>query len=167
LIEAGCKVAIATDGAAPYTSHDLWREMARTAWQHWRDDGGIEVLPPETLLRMITIDAARALGIEARVGSLSAGKDADLILLDLDRPHLVPAADLASMLVFYAQASDIDTVIARGQVLKRQGRITRLDPARIMARAREEAARALAGIDLSPYRRPAGWSGTARWNAAS
>jgi len=164
LIRAGCRVAAATDGAAPYTSLDLWREPARTAWNQWLSEGAQTVMPPETLLRMITIDAAKALGLGGRKGSLEAGKDADVIVVDLSAPHLGPVADLAQSLAFYATAADVRDVCALGRLLMRDRRALRVDEGAIVGRAREEAARALATADLAPYRRgPDPWRGSAAW----
>jgi 5-methylthioadenosine/S-adenosylhomocysteine deaminase len=153
LAAAGCPVAVTTDGAAPYTSLDLWREMARARWNQWLVGGDQRVLAPEQLLRMVTIDAARVLNVSERVGSLEPGKDADLILVDLSGPHLGPVADLASSLVGYATSADVRTVIAKGEVLLRDRRALRVDRAAIVAEAREQAAKALARIDMSAYRR--------------
>jgi 5-methylthioadenosine/S-adenosylhomocysteine deaminase len=162
LIEAGCAVAATSDGAAPYTSLDLWREMARTAWNQWSAAGTQSVLPPETLLRMVTIDAARALSMDDRIGSLAPGKDADVVLMDLNTAHVGPIADLASSLVFFAAAADVRTVIAKGEVLLRDRRPVRVDADAIIAEAREAAAQALAHVDLTPWRRSVHWDGRAR-----
>jgi cytosine/adenosine deaminase-related metal-dependent hydrolase len=153
LIAAGCPVAVTTDGAAPYTSLDLWREMARARWNQWLVTGDQRLLAPEQLLRSVTIDAARVLNVSERVGSLEPGKDADLILVDLSGPHIGPIADLAASLVGYATSADVRTVIAKGEVLLRDRIPLRVDRAAITAAARGEAAKALAQIDLAPYRR--------------
>lgn len=153
LIAAGCPVAVTTDGAAPYTSLDLWREMARARWNQWMVTGDQRLLTPEQTLRTVTIDAARVLNLSDRVGSLEPGKDADLILVDLSGPHLGPVADLAASLVGYATSADVRTVIAKGEVLLRDRTPLRVDRDAILAAAREEAAKALAHIDLAPYRR--------------
>ncbi|MHB2165797.1 amidohydrolase family protein [Alsobacter sp. R-9] len=164
LARAGCAVAITTDGAAPYTSLDLWREPARAAWNQWMARGSQMVMPPETLLRMITIDAARALRLDHRIGSLVPGKDADIIVVDLSAPHFGPVTDLVQSLALYATASDVREVVAKGEWLLRARRPHRVDRAAILARARDEAAQAFGRTDLAPYRRgPDRWSGTVAW----
>jgi 5-methylthioadenosine/S-adenosylhomocysteine deaminase len=165
LTRAGCAVAIATDGAAPYTSLDLWRELPRATWNQWIATGAQGVMPPETVLRMVTIDAARALRMSDRIGSLAPGKDADLIVVDLDAPHLGPLADLAQSLAFYASAADVRDVVAKGELLLRHRVPVRVDPTAILARARDEAARALERTDLSRYGRggPTRWRGAPDW----
>jgi len=164
LLRAGCKVAITTDGAAPYASLDLWRELSRTAWNQWIAAGTQSIMPPETLLRMVTIDAARALGLDARKGSLAAGKDADVIVVNLGAPHLGAVQDLPLSLALYATAADVRDVVAMGEVLLRGRMPTRLDAPAILAAAREHASRALERVDLAPYRRgPDAWSGQPDW----
>lgn len=159
LVRAGCKVAITTDGAAPYASLDPWRELSRTAWNQWIAADTQSVMPPETLLRMVTIDAARALGCDTRIGSLAPGKDADLVVVDLDAPHLGPVHDLPTSLALYATAADVRDVVAKGQILLRARRPTRVDAPKIRATAREFATRAAARVDLAAYRR-----GEFRWH---
>jgi len=112
---------------------------------------------------MVTIDAARALSLDDRVGSLAVGKDADVVLMDLNTAHVGPIADLASSLVFFGQAADVRTVIAKGEVLLRDRRPVRVDADAVVAEAREEAAKALERVDLGPYRRTVAWDGRGDW----
>lgn len=167
LVRAGCSVAITTDGAAPYASLDLWREPTRAAWNQWMATGSQMLMPPETLLRMVTIDAARAVRLGHRIGSLEPGKDADIVVLDLSAAHFGPVVDLAQSLAFYATASDVRDVVAKGEWLLRGRAPQRVDRAEIMAAARAEAAQALGRTDLAPYRRgSARWSGAVAWPPA-
>jgi 5-methylthioadenosine/S-adenosylhomocysteine deaminase len=164
LLRAGCKVAITTDGAAPYASLDPWRELSRTAWNQWLAADSQSVLPPETLLRMVTIDAARALGRGDRIGSLAPGKDADVIVVDLDAPHFGAVHDLPTSLALYATAADTRDVVAKGALVLRGRKPSRVDAPAIKATARDLAARAAARIDLSAYRRGAApWRAGADW----
>ena len=66
---------------------------------------------------MATIGGARVLGLENEIGSLEEGKKADIIIIDLERPHLYPKADLISNMVYSAQASDVKTVIINGRIV--------------------------------------------------
>jgi cytosine/adenosine deaminase-related metal-dependent hydrolase len=161
LLLAGANVTITTDGAAPYASLDLWREPSRAIWNAWTAAGGTGDLPPERALRMITIDAARALGLGDEVGSLEVGKRADLVLVDLDRPHLLAAGAVPWLLCHYANGNDVDSVVVGGRVLLRSGRPLHLDPSDVVAHARDEAELALAQIDRQRYL-PAG-RGRWRW----
>jgi len=151
LLEAGANVAIATDGAAPRFGFDLWKDISRAMWHQWLAHRSQEVLPPGKALRMVTIDAARALGMDGEIGSLEAGKRADVITVDLDRPHLTPQAFVPQLLTYYVNGNDVDTVIVDGRVLLRGGGTTGVDAEAILENARAEAARAFERIDLAPY----------------
>jgi 5-methylthioadenosine/S-adenosylhomocysteine deaminase len=76
---------------------------------------------------MATIDGARALGLDARIGSLEPGKRADLIVLDTHRPHLVPMYHPASQLVYAARGSDVAAVVIDGRIVMENGRIRTFD----------------------------------------
>jgi 5-methylthioadenosine/S-adenosylhomocysteine deaminase len=83
------------------------------------------LMSPREVLRMATLHAARALGVDNEVGSIEVGKLADLVLVDLRKPHLWPTSDPVATFVHWGLASDVDTVIVDGQVLVEQGRLTR------------------------------------------
>lgn len=151
LLDAGAVVTITTDGTAPYCSYDLIREVPRAIWAQWQRFGDQHVLPPGKALRMITIDAARALGLSDEIGSLEAGKRADLIVLDLTRPHLIPNAFIPRQLAFYANGNDVDTVIVDGQLLMRHREVLCSNEETIIKEARKEAAAALSRYDISQY----------------
>jgi 5-methylthioadenosine/S-adenosylhomocysteine deaminase len=169
LLEAGANVAIATDGAAPYASYDLLREPSRATWHQWVAQRSQHALPPGKALRMITIDAARALGLGDVVGSLEVGKRADLIAIDLRQPHLTPwsAGSLPYLLVQYATGRDVAHVVADGEVLLEGGRYLRLDVEAVVADAAREAEAAFARVGVEAYRTPdrASWR-AARYGAA-
>jgi cytosine/adenosine deaminase-related metal-dependent hydrolase len=87
---------------------------------------------------MATIDAAKALGIDRDLGSLEAGKKADIVLVDMRKPHLYPPVMPVTRLAHFANAADVDTVVVDGKVLM-QGRRTHLDEAAILDGAEREA----------------------------
>ncbi|MGC8839366.1 MAG: amidohydrolase family protein, partial [Anaerolineae bacterium] len=151
LLRAGAVVAIATDGTAPYTSYDLLKEVPRAMWAQWSRLGDQRALPPGKALRMVTVDAARALGLDAHIGSLEPGKRADFILINGARPHLTPLVAVPRLLAFYATGHDVDTVVVDGRVLLREGKVQSVDEEEVLAMAREAAARACARFDLAPY----------------
>lgn len=151
LLQAGANVVITTDGTAPYCSYDLLKEVPRAMWAQWQRLGDFRLLPAGKALRMVTIDAARALGLDHMIGSLEVGKRADIVLVDLNRPHLTPPSTVPRLLAFYANGSDVDTVLVDGKILM-QGRTVRtVDEAAVVATAREEAARAFGRFDIEPY----------------
>ena len=84
LMDAGATVAICSDGTAPDRSFDMFRHMTQAMHYHRRHFRDAKVLPPGKALEMITCDAAAALGMAAEIGSLEAGKLADLVVLDKD-----------------------------------------------------------------------------------
>jgi cytosine/adenosine deaminase-related metal-dependent hydrolase len=162
LLEAGANVAIATDGSAPRFSFDLWKDIVRAMWHQWMIHGTQHVMPPGKALRMVTIDAARALGMDDDVGSLEVGKKADVILVDFNKLHLVPRTFLPQQLAYYVTGQDVDTVIVDGVVLMEGQTIKTVDVEEVKALARDEAARAFERVDLDPYCR----MGRAFWRGA-
>jgi 5-methylthioadenosine/S-adenosylhomocysteine deaminase len=85
------------------------------------------VLDAGSVLRMATIEGARALGLSDRIGSLEPGKQADIIILDTRKPHLVPMYHPVSQLVYAARGSDVETVVINGRIVMEQGRILTFD----------------------------------------
>jgi cytosine/adenosine deaminase-related metal-dependent hydrolase len=106
-------------------------------------------LPPGKVLEMCTIDAARALGMEREIGSLEVGKKADVILVDLRRPHLYPANMPEFRLTYFANGNDVDTVIVDGEVVLRDRRATLVDEDAILDAAQAETERLVARLGLS------------------
>lgn len=136
LLAAGVPVGIGSDGCASNNTLDLFRTMDFTAKLHKARSGDPTAVAAETVLRMATIDAARVLGLAAEIGSLEIGKKADLVLLDCNRPHLVPMYHPTSHLVYAARGGDVATVIIGGEIVYAQGRVTTVDAAEVVARAR-------------------------------
>src|SRR5690606_21905511 len=100
------------------------------------------------ILRAATIEGAAALGMDGLIGSLEVGKRADVVLLDLDQPHLTPVHDVPALLVHAAGRGDVTDVLVDGRIVVRARRSTRVDTsdllARCRARGRDAAAEALA-----------------------
>ena len=93
------------------------------------------------MLRMATIDGARALGLEKEIGSVEVGKRADLILIDLNGLHTVPRPDPISTIVYAAEASDVETVLIDGRIVMRERQLLTLDEHEVIHSAREYAER--------------------------
>jgi cytosine/adenosine deaminase-related metal-dependent hydrolase len=144
LWEAGVLVGLGADGAPCNNNLDAFVEM-RLAALLQKVRHGPTSMPAERVLRMATLDGARALGLGDQVGSLECGKRADLVLMNLNEPrHGVasPAAlalggDVYARIVYSAQSSDVTTVISDGEVLVRDGELVRYDVDELRARARE------------------------------
>jgi len=135
LIEAGVTVALGSDGTAPDRSYDMFRHMSQCMHyhrRHFRDPG---VLPHGKVLEMVTIDAARALGLEREIGSLEAGKKADIILVDLFKPHLMPLNMPVYRVTCFANGADVSTTIVNGRILMEDGKVRTVDETAVMERA--------------------------------
>ncbi|MCU0249166.1 MAG: 5'-deoxyadenosine deaminase [Vicinamibacterales bacterium] len=143
----GISVSLGADGAACNNRLDMFEEMRLAAvLQAVRLGPG--ALPARDAVWMATREGARALGLEAEIGSVEPGKRADLIVVGLDRPHLAPGGDPYSTLVYAARGTDVRHTVVDGEVLVRDSCPVRLDPAEVTAGARREAAALLvrAGI---------------------
>lgn len=104
-------------------------------------------LPAPELLRMATIDGARALGLDRAVGSIETGKRADLIVIDLGNAHVEPVYDLPSTVVYASRAADVSLTVVDGKVLWDGKRATTLDEAKVLAAAREWRAKVLKSLE--------------------
>ncbi len=93
-----------------------------------------------TVVHMATIGGAKALGMEDKIGSLHPGKNADVAIIALNRPHLTPLYDPISHLVYSAKASDVRDVIVNGKIIVRQGRVITVDEAELRAQIQAMAA---------------------------
>jgi 5-methylthioadenosine/S-adenosylhomocysteine deaminase len=151
LLAAGVRVAIATDGSAPYMNLNLWKELHRAMFLQRMDKQDPAVLPAGKVLRMVTIEAAKAIGWGREIGSLEAGKKADLITIDLEQPHLTPRAHVPQLLAYYAEGSDVADTIVDGRILMRDRRILTADVREVITRAQTEAEAAFRRVDISEY----------------
>ena len=135
----GITVSLGADGAACNNHLDMFEEMRLAALlQATRRGPGS--LTARDALTMATRSGAKTLGLEKEIGSIEAGKRADVIVVDRDRLHLTPGPDPYSTLVYAARAGDVRTTIVGGDVLVDEFQPTRVDPAEIVAGARAEAA---------------------------
>lgn len=167
LIEAGAVVAIGSDATAPDRSGDMFRHMQQAMHYHRRHFRDPSVLPPGKALEMVTIDAARALGLDHVIGSLEPGKAADLILVDMQRPHLHPVNMEPFRVVYFANGNDVDTVLVGGKILLRGGKPVHTDQAAVLADAQREAERMIDRIGARELLGlPEGFWGRARYPAA-
>ncbi len=115
-LEQGISVSIGADGAPCNNNLDAFNEM-RLAALIQKPRLGPDALSAQAVFEMATLGGARALGLEKRVGSIEPGKAADLAILDLNRPHAVPAGEVYGRLVYSAKASDVTHTIVDGKIL--------------------------------------------------
>lgn len=110
LLDAGVTVAISTDGSAPDRTFDLFKELrqAMSLQRHYFKNENI--MPPGKAIEMVTVDAARTLGLEREIGSLEIGKKADIIIIDMMKPHLIPMFMIPHRIAYGVSGQDVDTL---------------------------------------------------------
>lgn len=129
LLEAGVRVGLGTDSVGSNNRTDLLEEARFASLLHRALHQSHEMLPPEALLRLCTLDGARALGWEDRIGTLEPGKDADLCAVSLAAVHARPVYDPAAAVFHAARGTDVVLTVVRGRVLFRDGHCASLDEA--------------------------------------
>ena len=135
-LAAGIPVGLGTDGPASNNDLDMFDEMDAAAKVQKFMLGDPAALPAETVFRMATMGGARVLGLHDEIGSLEAGKRADIVLVDTRRPGLTPLYSVYSHLVYAARGSDVTTVVVNGRVVVRDREILTVDEEEVMERAR-------------------------------
>jgi len=142
LLGLGIPVGVGTDGpAGSNNDFDLMEEMNLAANLQKVTTGDPTVLNAEQAVAMATTIGARVVGMEKEIGSLESGKRADFIALRLDRPHAVPLYNVYSQIVYALKGSDVQDVVVNGKAIVRDGKSLTLDPAVVMAKAKEYAAK--------------------------
>lgn len=144
----GVKLAIGGDGAPCNNNLDPWMELRHAALLA-KVRTGITTLPARRAFRLATIDGARALGIDDRVGSLEVGKRADVAVVRIDGPHVEPGGDVFSRLVYACTARDVVHVLVDGAIVVKNGEHQRLDRDAVLARARTQAKKLVARAGLA------------------
>lgn len=148
LLDAGVTVMLGSDGVAPDRSYDMFRHMFQAMRYHRLLARDTRVLPAGKVLEMVTVDAARALGLEDEIGSLEPGKKADLILIDWFRPHLVPMNMPLYRVAYFANGNDVSTVLVNGRVLMRDRVVLSVDETDVLTIAQREAEAAIRRVGL-------------------
>jgi cytosine/adenosine deaminase-related metal-dependent hydrolase len=119
-------VALGSDATAPDRSGDMFRHMQQAMHYHRRHFRDASVLPIGQVLEMCTISGAKALGMADRVGSIEAGKAADIVSLDARRAHLYPPNMALHRSVCFANGNDVTNVMVGGEMVLRDGKATRV-----------------------------------------
>ena len=147
MLRAGVLLGLGTDGAASNNDLDMWEEIDTAAKLHKLSSNDPKVVTAEEAFAMATINGARALHLDADIGSLEEGKRADLVVVDLDSLHQTPRYSVYSHLVYATKAGDVRTVVIEGRVIMRDRRLLTLNEALIKQKARairERISRSLA-----------------------
>ena len=138
MLAAGLSVGLGTDGCASNNRLDMFHEMDMCAKLHKVKDLDPTVVPAKTVLRMATSGGAAILGLEKEIGSLMPGKEADLIVLDMSKPHLLPFYN-PDLLVYAASGADVSTAIVSGRLIMQDRKILTFDVDEAMAKVQELA----------------------------
>jgi 5-methylthioadenosine/S-adenosylhomocysteine deaminase len=141
MLEAGVRVGLGTDGAASNNDLDMWEEMRLAAFLQKVDRMDPQALPATTVLRMATSGGATAIGLGDSVGSIEAGKRADIIQVAFDDVHHVPTFDVISHLVYVTDEQDVVAVVVDGTLLMNDGEFLTIDTAVVASEATALAAR--------------------------
>jgi len=155
LRKAGVVVGLGTDGAASNNDLDMFEAMRQAAFLAKHTTGDPRAIPATTALRMATIDGARVLGMEREIGSLEAGKRADLVIVSMSAARQTPLYDPISHLVYTSRGDDVRTVIVNGRVVMRDRKVLTLDEAAVLAEARKWADKVAAAVRPAAGRTPA------------
>jgi 5-methylthioadenosine/S-adenosylhomocysteine deaminase len=145
LMDQGVCVGLGTDGCASNNDLSLFGEMGAAAKLHKVASGDPTVLDAATVLRMATIDGARAIGLDHRIGSLETGKQADIIVLDTHAAHLTPMYHPASHIVYAARGSDVRHVMVDGALLVRDRQLLTIELDAVMGQVNRIARKIQAG----------------------
>ncbi len=144
--QKGIPVGLGTDGAGSATSLDLFKEMKMAAGLQKLDRFDPAIINAHQILTMATVNGAKLLGIDDEVGQIAVGKKADLILIDIHQPHLIPHHDIPSLLVYSAFGQDVDTTIVNGKVLMKNRQLQTIDEEKVMFEAQQRAKRIVDGV---------------------
>ncbi|MEO6237706.1 MAG: amidohydrolase [Vicinamibacterales bacterium] len=143
---AGVAVGLGTDGAASNNDLDMFEAMRQAAFLHKLVAGDPRAIPAAVALEMATIGGARAMGMDHEIGSLEAGKRADLIVVSMRSARQTPMYDAVSHLVYVTRGDDVRTTIVNGKLLMRERRVLTLDRRQVLADAESFAVRVRAAV---------------------
>lgn len=152
MLEAGVNVALGCDGGPSNNCYDMVREMKLAALAHKGRLLDPRALPAETVLEMATLNGARATLWGDMLGSIQAGKLADLIVVNQRGPHLVPVRNPVSNLVYAANGSDVDTVIIDGKIIMQDREVKTIDEEGVVKMVQEASIRIdeRLGLEIGP-----------------
>ena len=145
LTDLGVNVGLGTDGPASNNTLDMFETMKIAALLQKYIYSDPKVLPAKEVLEMATIQGAKALKLENSVGSLEVGKKADVVLIDVSKPHLKPLHNIYANIIYSARGSDVDLVIVDGKIIMANRCVKTLDEEIIMEEAEKTALDLLQG----------------------
>ena len=146
MLEAGVNVCMGTDGCGSNNSLNMFQEMNAAALVHKGANRKARCVDAADVLRMATVNGAKAIGREGVLGVIREGAIADLILIDLNVPQFIPENNVISGLVYSSNGSEVDTVLVDGRVLMENRKLTTIDEQRVYDEVRKIAKR----LDMVP-----------------
>jgi len=132
MLENGVTVSLGTDSPCSNNAADMFEVMKVAALLHKGVNKNPTVLSARQVLKMATLDGARALCWENEIGSIEVGKRADLAIINFEKPHLCPLYNEFSHLVYATKSSDVETVIINGKIVMENRHLTTLDVDKVM-----------------------------------
>ena len=139
MLKFGVNVSLGTDGSSSNNNLNMFEEIHLASIVNKAVNMDAISVPARTALKMATINGAKALLWDKEIGSIEIGKKADIVLIDMDKPHLYPLHDVISSLAYSVQGSDVDTVIVDGKIIMENREMKTLDVEKIMYNVEKSA----------------------------
>ena len=149
-IAKGVRAGLGTDGAASNNDLDMFEAMRAAAFLHKVSSGNPQAMPARQALELATRRGAEALGMADKIGSLEAGKQADLITVSVQDARQTPMFDPMSHLVYVARGTDVTNTIVAGRVLMTNGAVATLKKDEVLTAARAMAVRVREAVGMTP-----------------
>lgn len=130
----GIKIGIGTDGSGSTTTLDMFEEMKLTAYLQKVNTLNPIAIKAYDILKMATIEGSKILGLDKKIGTIECNKKADIILIDINKPHLYPRNDIVTNLVYSANGADVDTVIIDGKIKMKNRNLIDIDEEEIFSK---------------------------------
>ena len=146
-LNQGLALGLGTDGAASNNDLDMFESMRLASFLQKVQTGDPRVVSASQALAMATIGGARALGMDQAIGSLEAGKRADVIIVSMRAARQTPMYDPVSHLVYVTRGDDVQTTVVHGKILMRDRKVLTLDEAAVLAEARGWAEKVRAAVN--------------------
>lgn len=143
MLKKGLNVALGTDGSSSNNNLNMFEEINLAAIVNKAVNGDPTSIPAITAIEMATKNGARALQLGKTVGTIEVGKKADMIIIDLNKPHFYPIYNVVSSLAYSAQASDVETVIVNGKILMENYEIKTMDTEKVIYNVQKSVIRLL------------------------
>lgn len=132
MINKGINVALGTDGSSSNNNLNMFEEIHLASIINKSVNQSATSIPAYTAIKMATVNGAKALNLYDKVGTIETGKKADIIIIDMNKPHLCPKHNIISSLAYSAQASDVETVIINGKIIMENYEMKTVDIHKVM-----------------------------------